>query len=342
MSDWLEARGSDLLIFVWLFLSFGVMVVLTQLGYALAGQIAYFAILIFGIFGTEIYIREMVNKYPYILAIVRPSNKRLHLFIKSGVSRRVGDVNVADLELAFPVNYADYGKVKRIKLHYYGDWSKRVEFRPGYASFYGYEVSHPQTEVIEVYQVSRGRVSVDHGTPIPVFFLHSASRDAFLEKYALTPPAISSNPGVDVEALMARIKTLEAELAVARQKIAEWQQLALSYEDIIEQQKAEIKGLLEAKTGVKELAQEYLLTLYQAAGSIEAALRHIRGPRLPVFSKYLAMTLIGALVIAYLWANPQVVQQVMYFLQTPSGMILGVIVVAVLGYIVYRAVVRKR
>ncbi len=283
----------------------------------------------------KLAVREYVNSYPYIRMLIRPDNKWCHLFLMPpGTTRKIGENRYATtLNLRFPIKLEDYGKVRRIELHHYGQWSKRIRFRRGTAVWNGFMVSHPQTEIIETYQVPKSSTMMDHGEPVPIFILHSASQDYYLEHVHST---VGSNPGLslatfEVESLRNEIKRLNEQLAEAERQKNEWHQRALAYEEIIEQQKAEIRGLLEAKGGLRDLAYEYMLTIYESCHSIEKALKALRGPRFAGWlNKYVVALIIGLAVIAYVWLNPEFGSAVYTFLSHPWNQVFVIILVGVI------------
>ena len=352
MVDWLEARASELLMFVWPFLAFAWTAIIAPLLFPpdmanAVGAAGYFLIILGGLLGTDIAIREMVNKYPYLEVIVRPENKRLHLFIAGATARKRGEnLYSAKLNLAFPVKFADYGKIKEVVLNFHGKWSERIHFRPGYCNYFGYRVKHPQTELIEVYQVRRASTELDHGEPIPVFFLHSASQDCLHPKIAVPASVIvnpKANPALslemleEIEELKNENEELRKENVELRRKAEEWMQKALTYEEVVEQQKVSISGLLDAKTGIKEHALAMVLGLWQACGSFDQMLKQLGHGRFRfTFNKYMAIVILGALLILYLWFNPQIVSSFMYWLSQPIGAFIALIIAVVAISILWR------
>ncbi len=334
--NWLDMHMQDFFMIIILFLSFGWMIASAKLipppaGEAV-GQAGYFVIIFVGLFGTDIYIRERVNKYPHLELTIRPNNNRVHLFLASGTTKVIGkNFFSATLTLAFPTIILDYGKVRTVIIHYHGDWSKRIHFTPGFAKYYGYYVSHPQTEMIEVYQVSNASTVIDHGEPTPVFFLHSASQD-YYQKDSMSDKMLCLYSPENVP----EREELQRTNAELRRSSSAWQQRALALEEINIQKTAETRGLLEAKGGMKDLAYEYMLTLYQAAGSIEAALKHIRGPKFGGFSKYVMYTVIFAIGIVYLWYNPQVAEGLQQWLMSPVNSLIFLVIMVVAAVVVWK------
>jgi hypothetical protein len=357
-----EEHAEDILMLAIIFGGFGILF-LSDLIFPPAyakqlGGMLFIFIVFAGTMGIDLYAREVANPYPYIEMIVRPYNKKLHLFIEQDLSYgrlidKESDFHEIHLKLAFPVKYLDYGKIREVVIHHQGKWSERVRFRPGTAVWRGLRISHPMTEVIEVVQIERATTSVDHGQPIPIFFLRSASKDIdYYKTMTYSMPFISKrtsknnnfsslslsikNPNLEVESYKSRIADLEAQLIALRSERDKWKEVALSYEEILEQKSAEIKGLLDAKSGFRETIVEALLTFWEAAGSIDKAIKMIRGGRSFRFDKWVALTILGLAGIAYFYVNPEAGTTFYRWLSVPlNALIFAMIVISIVGVIIY-------
>jgi len=358
-----EEHTDDLLMFAIIFGGFGILFfsdLIFPPAYAKPiGGMLFIFIVLAGTMGIDLYAREVANPYPYIEMIVRPYNKKLHLFIEQDLSYgrlidKERDFHEIHLKLAFPVKYLDYGKVREIVIHHQGRWSERVRFRPGTAVWRGLKVSHPMTEIIEVVQIERATTSVDHGQPIPIFFLRSASKDIdYYKTMTYSMPFISKrtsknnssfnqnlkatqNSNLEAETYETKIADLEAQLIALRSERDKWKEVALSYEEILEQKSAEIKGLLDAKSGFRESVVEALLTFWEAAGSIDKAIKMIRGGRGFRFDKWIALTIFGLAGIAYFYVNPEAGTTFYRWLSVPfNALIFAIIVISIVGVIIY-------
>ncbi len=236
------------------------------------------------------------------------------------------------LDLRFPVKFGELSMVKRIELHHDGKWSERVKFRRGMCVWSGFSVPHPQTEIVEVFQVPKASTMMDHGEPVPVFVLKSASMDYYYGRVGTSASEdYLEQVGQDVR------RTIRDQMAEAERQKSEWHMRAIAAEEVIEQQKAEIKGLLEAKTGLKELAYEYMLTIFLACGSIEKALAHLRGPLLNKdMIKYIALTVLGLAGVALVWANPDILTML------ASNVLVLLAVILIAGAVIVLLLQRRR
>jgi len=146
------------------------------------GGIAGFLLIVFGMFLQDYIYMYQTMPYPYIRAIIRPSNKVLHLFVKGlqEVSTIRGTSSIR-LTLAWPVKMAFYGKVQELVVNLeWGSWQERVKFHPGRALFMGWGIKHAQTEQVVLYEPRKTSFDLDHADPIPVFILANASGDYYV------------------------------------------------------------------------------------------------------------------------------------------------------------------
>lgn len=291
------------------------------------GTFLYLFIILGGVMFSDVYARYVSSQFPYLEIIVRPTNKRLHVFIDKDetLDRKIGEnTYVLQLKTATPVRYEDYGKVKNIIIHHTGRLTEKLYFRPGWCTWRGLRTRHPQTEILEVMQVPNASTSIDHGEAYPVFYLLHGSKDAGQR----TPVLVASRNPADLD-MHQKMAELETELAKARRDAVEWQQRALAAEEIIGQQRAETAGLLEAKTGIKEHALELMLGFRQATASFDRAIETLRGRRPFTFTKWVALTIICIASIVFLWANPQIVQEMSLWFREPLNTLLVLVVVIV-------------
>jgi hypothetical protein len=349
-----EGRTQDILVLTFVFGSFGALILCSHFipppyGQWL-GMFFYVFIVLGGFIFTDVWARYASAEYPYLEVIVRPSNKRLHLFVSKDESydqriRGTTDSYVLHIKTAYPIKYEDYGKVREFIICHRGALKDKVYFRPGWAVWKGLPTKHPQCDIIEVVQVSKATTSVDHGTPIPVFYMLHGSKDAanpILHAPAMVVsvggPQIANQNQASPDALaelQRQVAELQVELNKVRRDAIEWQQRALAYEEIVEQQRAETSGLMEAKTGIKEHALELMLGFRQSCASFDRAIEALRGRGHFSFTKWVAITVIAGLVIAYLWANPEAAYALRnWFSQPLNTIIAAIVVIAIVGIII--------
>lgn len=360
--SWIEEKTQDLLMIGVLFGAFGWLILAPRFIPApygeVAAQVGYFVIVLVGVFGTDLIIQFYVNKFAYLEVLIRPSNRVVGLFLNNHESKVIDaakDRHSTTLFLAFPVKIGAE-KVKQVVLNHTRSWEDRIGFRSGgYARYNGYSVPHPQSERIEVYQEASGNLSIDHGETIPVFSLKTASKDYLSHlpmpkdpqktKQAATKDAAASNMGevaeeapesIDASVSLedetaskdAEILKLQSLVNEWMRKAGEWHQKAIAYEDIIKQQGVETKGLLEGKTGIQELAYEFLLTVYVACGSIDKALAQLKGNRMEWFNKYAMYAALGLIFFGYIWFNPDAAKAIQAWISVSTNQLFVLILIA--------------
>jgi len=305
-----------------------------------AGAVAYLLVTVGGLMLVNLSAQLIASSYPYIRLIVRPHNVTLHLFVDRDLSygRHLGNgFYETHLKLKYPVKYLDYGKTQEIVVLHRGKLSDHLHFRPGTAVWRGIYVKHPVTEILEVVQAPTASTYIDHGTPIPVFHLLLGSKS-----FPQVLHGVRHSCGDEtVRQLEERVRQLEMENAWLRREALEYHQRALALEEVNVQKTAETAGLLEAKIGIKEHAVELMLGLVNAFGRFDKAVEALTGRRTRIhFNRWLAVTVLGALAIAYLWLNPDALR---YAVQLLSNPLVAVALAAVLIAAVYYGTVgRKR
>lgn len=320
MVDFIENRMQDFLMIGTLFGSFLWLMVIGQLVSpeiaSILGPVGYFGIIFLGIFGTELVVREIVNSYPYIRMIDRPTNEEYDLYILRGGKEENlgGNWHAAPLTLRFPIEMKGYGKVDELKLRYYKKWSDRIRFMRGMSFWKGFMVAHPQTETIITYQTPKASTSVDHGKMIPLFTLHNASRDF----YSMSDPVLMNGKdgfskvpvqkgllGQQYTKILTSYKNLKTLYNEADSQRQEWHQRAIAAEEIVEQQRIEQRGLLSAKNSTKDMAVGIFLSFLHAANDLEEGLKMLRGPRqIPFLNKYIVALILGLSGFIFLSLNP--------------------------------------
>ena len=346
---------SDLYAFIWLFVLYFYLILVSNFvpeGPAQKGlQLAGVGILVAGMMITDLAIRERVNKYPYIRARLEPSGQVLRLFIENIKTYRVTKTMWATyLKLKWDIKVRNIGRVKQLVINHEYPWNKRIRFKPGQATWKGYVVDHPQTEHVILYEYPAGSFEIDHAEPIPVYRLRHASGDYYLAPVPLSVAyGIASTSGNPVKKtlptvldLVRKNDELASELAEARRMAFEAKKRAIEYEEIIQQQENELKGLLEAKTDHKAAVVEHMLTYAQMHLTIENALKRIKSRALSLtFNKWLALTIIslGALILAY--AMRDSLGGLGLWLSSPVNMIFALFVVALICGVLYFVLVSK-
>jgi hypothetical protein len=312
------------------------------------GGVLYIICLLGSVIGSQIWMEYSAAQHPCLHVIVRPQNEELWLYVAEGTrTRKLGDGKFSqEIPLSQGVKPSNYGvTIKKVVISHVNDWSKRVHFKPGKARFFDYEVSHPLVETIEVYQTNAGKTGIDHADPVPTYVLHSASLDYYTKVPALAVPLVGGGTALEVvskDSQIATIQPLKDQLAEERRKAFYWHQQVLDLEDRLEEQKAETRGLLGAKGGVRDYAIEYVLTLLQAHGDLMKVKQALMGNKMWTLTKWAAVAIISVVAIFYHWNNPQYVRGFSEWMQSPNNQLVFLVALGITMAAVYYIMKRGR
>ena len=135
----------------------------------------------------DYYMIYKTAPFAYLRAICRPSNEKLHIYIKRIDTKQVTnpDGYASTIELAFPIKHPSFGKISKLVIRHRKPWEKRVIYSHGRAVFQGYTISHPNVAEIVLHEKAHGSFDVDRASPIPSFVLHEAPGDYYLPEVSL-------------------------------------------------------------------------------------------------------------------------------------------------------------
>lgn len=346
-------RTQDILIIGVLFGSFAWIMLASKLFSpevaAWFGPVGYFVIIFLGIFGTSIVVRELVNSYPYIEMLTRPSNSKHDLFIEpsdKATDMKIGpNCYAATLPLKFEVEFEGYGKCKKVVLHHPKDWGKTFLFRPGVAFWNGMPVSHPQTETIVVKQVPKASLSKSYGESVPVFFLVDSSK--YHSEYGLlneyTDDDIKNVTGSEekVKDLIHLLSSTRSMLYEAERQKNEWHTIAISLGEAIDQKEAELDGLREGKIAFKESVKMEVLEIMNVVTSIKDAPKYMRGSKTSMswlLNKYTVALVVAGLAFVFMSLNPSISVGLGVWFSNPINQIVVIVfvILIIVGLYVYK------
>ena len=307
---------SDLYSFLWiiaLFVWLNIIVPLFPSNIRNVAGIGGLVICLVGMIMVDEILKWQAASYTYVDAVCRPSNTRLHLFVKDLETQEIEPgVYATKLNLAQKVKHPFYQELEYLVIKHELTWEDRMHFTKGKAVYKGIVVDHPKTAKIILYEPYEGSFDVDHLSPIPVFWLKEAPGDYYLPTEALASQALMVN-GAGAESIF-ELKNLALENEKLRSQVVElkrqaldWHQKAVRLEEVVDQLKNELLAVLRSKADFKAAVVEYMLTIREAQLKIENALKQLRGPRIAI-TKALAVMVLGLAAIATLWFNPQILQ----------------------------------
>lgn len=273
------------------------------------------------IFVTDAFARVLAAEYIYIEAACRPSNQKLHLFVKDLETTENEDgINTTKLELGIPVKHKFYQVMRYLVIQHKFLWEKRMILTPAKANYHGYLVKHPKTAKITLYEQATS--DIDHLNPIPTFLLKEAPGDYYLSTETLAPTVLA-NGGFQLNELLLKNEKLMREINEHKRSSLDWHQRAVRLEEVVDQLKNELMAVLHSKADFKGTVIEYMLTIREAQLNITNALKTMRKPRITITKMVVALACVVGFFLT-VWLVPDV----LVWVQMNSGL---VIVLAALG-----------
>lgn len=329
---------SDLYGLIWIVLLFVWMNLITPLfplEYRSFAGMAGMIVCISGMFVVDWMLRVQAATWTYIEAICRPSNQKLHLFIKDLETQEIEPgVYATKLNLSEKVKHNFYQVLEYVVIKHTLPWEDRMRFTPGKAMFKGYVVEHPKTAKIILYEPYEGSFDVDHLNPIPVFWLKEAPGDYYLPSEMMVSQTVMTNGGVaqvfEIKKLMVENEQLRSQITELKRQALDWHQRAVRLEEVVDQLKNELYAVLKSKGDFKKAVVEYMLTIREAQLRIENALKQMKAPRITI-TKALVVLVLGLAAFATLWWHPQLLE----WLSVKSNQFFVMVLAGIAGAVAY-------
>jgi len=254
-----------------------------------------------GMFFVDEMLKWQAASYTYIEATCRPSNEKLHLFVKSIETKQTGPNEWATkLNLGPKAHHSVYHELKWIVLKHALSYEDRMEFCAGKAVYKSQIVDHPKTARITIYEDDEGGYDVDHLNPIPSYHLQEAPKDFFNSEAMLARRVLVGADGqeydeqdrYDMETLLKEKEILHRSVTEYKRQAWSWHKQAVRFEDVIEHLKGELTAALESKGDFKKGLVQLMLTIREQQLRIEHALKSLKRPTFTV-TKIVAMLILG-------------------------------------------------
>jgi len=255
-----------------------------------------------GVAFVEIGIKLKAAEYLYIEAIVRPTQKKLCLWItepKEGIKSTLINSQYqtyeTPLDLGRPAEYGMYKDITHIDLEHDLPWEKRMIFMPGKALWDGYPISHNKVAHIELWEPEQDAIRFDFLHPIPRFLMASAPRDWLLLK---EPSVIGQGNGQvstsneTEEVLRAKLVKAESDVSLWKSRFLKEQQLRARLHGIVEMLENQFEGILSRTRDVTKLVVEQVLALIASHATLTGAGNEIRQRKWMIMGKYVAAVVI--------------------------------------------------
>jgi hypothetical protein len=255
---------------------------------------------------VEEILRLMAAEYPHILAICRPSNIQLDLFIEKKQSREIKPgLFSTKLTLGQRVKHPYWQILEYVVIKHWKAWEKRIEYTKRKVKFKGEMVTHPNSAVVTLYEEAAS--DVDHLNPVPTFTLTEAPKDVHDPQdrwREIVAPMLAMNGGelsaeqmFDMERLQAANAELETKNTEYKRQAMYWHNLAIKGEGANKSLKNELHGVLGSDPDQNQAVVEQVLRALGAHVDIHEALKSLRGP----FS-WLNKTIVGIIALVVLGA----------------------------------------
>ncbi len=274
--------------------------------------------------GTEYIFQINASKYLYIRAIIRPTNRTLHLFIDEpedsiGKHSRCIDIDEEGRKkFETPLNLGEqvidpfYKKIKQLVIIHQMEWNTRMHFMPGRAVYKGYPVSHNKTATIILYIPQNMPAQIDHLTPIPIFELAEAPQDYHI----LGEPANFDNPSQILAILdangketeqstntKAQVTQLSSQLIEQKRRYFNEHQVRLQLEGEVEELRNEFNGVLGRGRNVAKMVWQLFLAAFSARADINDAAEDYKPNEWFKIGKWAALLGLGGLGIVMFAIN---------------------------------------
>ncbi len=292
-------------------------------------------ILIAGMWLQELYFTKVLSEYRLIKGILFPSNKVVNLFYRSLRSFTLPNGRkLTVLELGKPAKFPELGKVDRVYIHHDGEFSRRFRFTQGTVRYAGMSIKHPACDHAVLYEYAEPLV--DHGRPYPQVELVLAGGDypSIPSASRFATVAVTNGGGMSCQELR---EAYERALAEAR----EYHMKLIRLEEETEALRTEIKALLKSRPDVNKLAKEMVMSFAEHYGSILSAARNL-GRKYTISLKGLVPLIVAGAAFAYLYAHPEVVNQIVAYIYTPQGAAVTIVVILIILYLIYRVLKKVR
>lgn len=332
---------SDLYSLIWIVVLFVWMNVITPFipeGYRNVVGILGLVVCVVGMVTLDQFLKWTAASWTYIELVCRPSNVKLHLFVKDLETVEVEpNVYATQLILAEKIKHPFYQTLQYIVLKHKFPWEERMQFRPGKAVYKGYVVDHPKTARAVAYEPFEGSFDVDHLNPKPIFWLKEAPGDYYIPETVLQAPLTVANGGgataFEMERLIKENEDLKKQIAEEKRSKLDWHQKAVRLEEVVDQLKNELLAVLKSKADFKGAVIEYMLTIREAQLKIENALKQMRGFRFTL-SKWVAILILGLAAIGVYMLYPE---QVIAWLSQSQNQLFIIILAGVVVFAYYYA-----
>lgn len=307
---------------------------------SMAGMFCY---LIIG----EAYYTVVASKFMHLQLIIRPTNKKLSLFVKRGGFRTVAandgsNLLSTTLPLGVKKKIPPYGDIEKIILTHEYPFDERVIPSHGKANYKGNIVDHHATATLVVYESPEGP-DVEKSAPVPTYYLKDAPGDYGIGPISPMVVGLNSNVQATLQKLATKNQELKRENIKVKNRASYWHQLAIQLDNMVKNLKEELSGLLrnspDFERGIVRYCQGY-------AKDIEDILQLAkRGSFFRTFFKpWMGLLIFGIGFILFLYTQPELLMGVGNFFANPANQFWLIIItcIGVAGVYYVGKIIKKR
>ena len=361
MSDFMDNNGQIVIMFTLLLGSMLTLMICTAIlpkPYdMIVGGTLYFVIIIGGFGGGMLYTREKYNQYAHYSALILPSKEQVDMFVlkQDNYIKDGGRNNTAKIYMAFPKNFSETGTTKRVNINYTGDWAKRTHSDRADVTVNGFTIPHTNSDTLILRYCESTRIAIENEELVPIFELVCGSQDVSpihdLINVPMPTDLDSKNFATNLakkettasiakrlqQALQA-LRSTQNELLEQTRRATEWQSIAQTLKDTVQQLKAEVRGLLASHSETKERALEMLLPIYNGQGSLAKTIKALRArDRKDQWMLYVTVIAVVSIVTLFFATQPKLLSSIGNAINSPwtivvVGIICAVAIVAALKF----------
>ena len=310
-----------------------------------AGQInrviSYVAMIGF-IFIWEALCTFEASKYFALKVIVRPSEKTLNWFVKRNAqtSQPTKDApHMITTELPLGVKYKDklFGQIDTVVLKHEYSAESRLIPSQGKINYKGTVIDHNSMCTIVVYELPESSFEIDHGQPIPTYYLANAPGDYNIGPINMMMLPIGNprplTPNQTTQYLIQENRNLKIALAEERRKASKWHTRSIQTESAVKGVTEEINGLLKNPIKFLVAVIQYVQSYISAGHEIDQlAKQGSFWKRIPSWIMYLGAF---GILLAFFGANPQIQQGFGQWVSVGTNQLFLLLIVAMILIVVY-------
>lgn len=314
-------------------------------------QVASMILMVSFLIVKDFYFTVQASKYHHIRAKIFPDCIVKHFFVKKGPWQNqpvkgLRGMNTSILPLGEKTKYGKYGEIDTMIIKHDGSLMEKLNPIHGKAKWHGVVVDHDTSSEIWVRHDGTGGVDVNRSIPIPSFRLLAAQGDGIrgiMHSSALNLP---ENPDkrklvLALQKAWDTIKILKSSLAERTRQSRDKTRAVVYHSERADHLSDELGGVLDEKTDVVKAKWELMLMHRREQTRIENALRGHQ-PWRKWLGSWVAYPIIAGLIIAFLAAKPELLENFSKGISNPRNQMFVIIVLVIVAGLIYYLFKRRK